>query len=181
MAKIQFRHPTTNQRYTRQLFYDVSIDVESKAKSIEPLFTLHHDQPGLINFRKEYLKDMDATGYKTAVRLLEDYDHWQLLMKSKWFKEAKEEWDKELSAKMEAQALDVLKVIMKGGDDVKVSEQIAAAKALLGKSKTIIKEDKPRRGRPTKEEIEGHLKEEARLTKEEMEDLARIKKVADNG
>jgi hypothetical protein len=147
---------------------------------IKPMFTLHDDVDGYINMRKEYLRDMDPSGYKTAVRLLESYEHWQMLLRTKWFAAAKEMWDKELAAKLEAEATDTLRGIMNDvGDNVKTSERITAAKALLGKAKTIGKQpvESKGRGRPSKEEVEGELKREAQLNKEEQEDLARIRLV----
>lgn len=146
---------------------------------IEPLFSLNHDVKGLINFRKEYVRDGDPTGYKTGTRLLENYDHWLLLMRTNWFSEAKKVWDVELASKMDSEAVTVLTDIMRGGEDVKTSERIAAARILLGKAKTIGKPEKkdPVRGRPSKEEIEGNL---VNLTKEEktlQDDLKRIRAV----
>lgn len=167
----------TNKRFTKQLFWDLQRDMTLISRVIEPMFSLHDDVEGCINFRKEYIRDMDPSGYKTATRLLENYDHWKLLMKSPWFREAKKEWDEELQAKQEAEAMEVLREIMKGGDDVKVSEQIAAAKAVLAKTERSTKSGKPPRGRPTTEEVEGQLKEEARLSREEQEDAARIQLV----
>lgn len=175
IKKTKFRS-ASNQRFTAQLFYDMWSTMPQHQRLIPPMYSLHDDVEGCINFRKEYLADMDPSGYKTATRLLENYDHWQYLMRTKWFKAAKAEWDKELAAKMEAEASDVLRSIMRGDDEsVKISEQISAAKVMLGKSKTIGKaEETLKRGRPSKEEVQGELKEQARLTKEEQEDLERI-------
>lgn len=173
----KFRHPITNRRYTSQLFWDMQIDQPIASRIIEPMFTLHEDKPGLINFRKEYVRDMDPTGHKTANRLLESYEHYNMLMKLKWFKDAKKEWDKELGAKMEQEATDVLMEIMKGGEDFKTTERISAAKVILGKAKVVNKEPLQQKGRPSKAQIEGELKEQARLTKEEQEDLKRIRSI----
>ena len=179
IKKSKFRAESNNVRYTVQLFYDKQIDLPTKNKLIDPMFSLHDDVEGVINFRKEYVKDMDTTGYKTATRLLENYDHWKLLMKLKWFQEAKKEWDAEVAAKMDAEATDTLREIMNNLEgDVKVSEKISAAKTLLGKAAKIGKtETVAKRGRPSKNEVEGELKEQARLTKEEREDLKRIRSV----
>jgi hypothetical protein len=171
-----------NTRYTQQLFFELWRDLPVDKRTFQPMFSLHDDIEGLVNFRQEYVRDMDPTGYKTATRLLENYDHWQLLMKSKWFKEAKAEWDKELAAKMEKEALDALRGIIIADDEsgVKISDRISAAKVLLGKSKTIkgdMEKGELKRGRPSKEEVQGALKEEVRLSKEEEEDASRIRLV----
>lgn len=170
---MTFRNPVNNQRYTKQLFYDMYINLPYAVRTTEPLFTLHHDVEGYTNFRKEYIKDRDPTGYKTAVRLLENYDHFLLLMKSSWFAEAKKIWDEELSAKLEAEATDVALSIMKD-QDLKPTERLAAAKLILGKAKATGKPDKAPRGRPTKEEVQGNLKIETEAEKALNDDLARI-------
>jgi len=178
VIKSKFRGEN-NTRYTQQLFYEMSIELGPNRCTIEPMYSLHQDVDGLINFRKEYIKDMDPTGYKTATRLLENYDHFLFLMRSNWFKTAKAEWDKELAAKMEQEALDKLRGILNATEsDIKPSERISAAKALLARSDALKASGEPqnakKRGRPTKDEVAGALKEEIRLTKEEMEDLERI-------
>lgn len=161
--------------YTKSLFYEQWIGTEIDKRVSDPLFSLHRDRPGLINFRKEYLKDEDETGYKTSVRLLEGFHHFEYLMKTcRWFREAKEEWDRELKAKLRARALDVVKVLAED-ETAKHSERLAAAKTLLSETKAPA--PKGNRGRPTKEEVEGELKREAELSKEMKEDLERIRLV----
>jgi hypothetical protein len=162
-----------NVRFTQQLFYEMSREMPDDRKTCKPMFSLHDDVEGLVNFRKEYVRDMDTTGYKTATRLLESYDHFLLLQKGRWFREAKEEWDREIAAKMQKEAIDKLRGIL-NDDDSKPAEQIAAAKALLTKSKEITKEPVRKPGRPSKDAVEGRMKEEVRLTKDELDDMKRI-------
>lgn len=165
-----------NQRYTKQLFYELWINLPISLRTTKPLFSLYGGVPGYPSFRDEYVNDMDPTGYKTATRLLENYDHLQQLMTSKWFREAREEWDREIAARMEQEAMDTLLGLLRASEeDVKVTERISAAKALLTKSEKILKGPASGRGRPSKEEVAGALKEEARLSKEEQEDLKRIR------
>lgn len=174
----KFRQPTSNKRYTVQLFYETSINLAVEKRMIEPMFSLHQDVKGLINMRKEYVRDGDPTGYKTATRLLENYDHWLLLMRTSWFAEAKKVWDVELASKMDSEAVGVLTEIMRDTEGAKTSERISAARILLGKAKTIGKEDKvSQRGRPSKEEIEGNLKVLTREEKTLQDDLSRIRAI----
>lgn len=168
----KFRHPNTNQRYTKQLFHDHVTNMPLDMRTFSPLYTLHHDVKGYINFRKEYVKDEDPTGYKTASRLLEDYSHWQLLMGTQWFKDAKKIWDEELDAKLEARAMDAMKALMVDTDN-KPAERIAAAKIILGKTGVKQPQTSPR-GRPSKEEVQGNLKQETAAERTLQEDLARI-------
>ena len=127
IKNTKFRNDN-NQRYTKQLFWDMQREMPIADRLIDPMYSLHDDVEGVINFRRCYVEDMDTTGYKTANRLLENYDHWNLLMRGKWFKEAKAEWDKEIAARMEQEATDTLMAIIRlKNEDVKVSEQISAA------------------------------------------------------
>ncbi|MAZ33873.1 MAG: hypothetical protein Tp178MES00d2C33159091_48 [Prokaryotic dsDNA virus sp.] len=181
MSKIAKRTPNpkfrsaNNIRYTAQLFWDIQRSLPLERRLIEPMYSLHDDIDGMINFRKEYVRDMDTTGYKTASRLLENYDHWNEFMKAKWFREAKEEWDKEVNAKLEQEATDALRGLLALGGDLKPSEAISAAKAIFTRvDRDKASEGLKTRGRPSKEEVRGKLKEEARLTKEEEDDAARI-------
>lgn len=174
-----FRSPANGTRFTKQLFIDM-LQNASDHKKIEGVarYTLHQDLEGYVNFRREYVLDMDKTGYKTANRLLENYDHWLLLMKRPWFKEAKEIWDAEIDAKLESEAQDVLRNILKD-DEAKKSEKIAAAKTLLGR---VAKRDtSPKRGRPTAEEIRGNLKQMTEEEKTLHDDRARIGLAVVNG
>ena len=168
----KFRHPNTNQRYTKQLFHDHVTNMPLDMRTFSPLYTLHHDVVGYINFRKEYVRDEDPTGYKTSSRLLEDYSHWQLLMGTQWFKDAKKIWDEELDAKLEARAMDAMKALMVDTDN-KPAERIAAAKIILGKTGVKQPQTSPR-GRPSKEEVQGNLKQETAAERILQEDLARI-------
>lgn len=168
----KFRHPKTNQRYTKQLFYDHVRDMPIGLRTFEPLYSLNHDIPGYINFRTEYIKDEDPTGYKTSKRLLEDYSHWQLLMATQWFQDCKKIWDEELDAKLEARAMDAMKSLMMD-EELKPAERIAAAKIVL--SKTGVKQPKqPARGRPSKDEVQNNLREATEAEKALQDDLARI-------
>lgn len=169
-----------NKRYTQLLFHERAEALGAARQTIPPMYTLYDDVEGLVNFGREYVKDMDPTGHKTAMRLLENYDHWLQLMGTKWFKEAKDEWDKEVAAKMEKEATDILRGIALDSD-LKPAERISAAKAILGRAKAVKAPNEPLRGkgrgRPTNEEVTGELKRQAQLTKDELEDLARIKGV----
>ena len=164
-----------NQRICKQLFYDMWINMVDSAKTYKPIYTLHHDKEGYINFRTEYLSDEDPTGYRTSQRLLENYDHWLMLMKLPWFVKAKEIWDVELEARLKSKAAKIFENIATD-IDLKPSERISAARALLdlhgakGTSKRTA-------GRPSKEEVEGELKNQARAEKEFEDDLARIREV----
>ncbi len=165
---------SNNRRIAKQLFWDHSrmMAEGDRVVDFKPFFTLHHDVDGYINFRKEYLKDEDPTGYKTANRLLEDYDHWMFLMKNPWFREAKAQWDVELEAKLKSKALSIFETLALDSD-LKPAERISAAKAMLALA-TQKPASKRLAGAPTREEVDGELKRQAGAEKELQEDLARI-------
>lgn len=150
---------------------------------IKPLYSLHADFDGIPNFRTRYVALGDKSGYKIAKELLENYDHFLILMKCSWFREAKEVWDLELDAKIEAEAASVFKEIANNAD-LKPSERITAAKALLSlrprnsRSKDDI--SRSTRGRPSNEEVEGELKRSAEEARTLEEDKQRIRLVNNN-
>lgn len=171
----KFRHPVTNARYTRLIFWELQQELPIDKRAIEPLYTLHIDKPGLINFRRMYVELGDPTGYKIANKLLEDYDHWMLLMKAPWFREAKAIWDQELDAKLKSEGMESIRIISNGIEGVSPAVQLQAAKYLanLEHRKGPVAE-KGTRGRPTKEEVSGELKKQAEDTKTLEDDMARI-------
>lgn len=172
VAKKPFKN-ASNQRYTKQLFYETWSTLVEDYRVFRPPFTLNSDIKGLINFGRRYIQDADPSGYTTAMALLGDFAHWEYLMKSPWFKAAKAEWDRELEAKLYAEGMQKLREILTEGDDAKA---LQAAKILID-PKHYSPERKAavgKRGRPTSEEIEGELKEQARQAHEFAKDAERI-------
>lgn len=175
----KYRNPG-GQRYTRSLFYEcqAEIGVTDDNFSIKPLYTLHSDREGLINFQREYVRLGDPSGYQMAVRYLEDYNHWLLLMKSPWFRKAKEIWDIELDAKLSSEAIATIRAFADGMEGIAPAVQLAAAKYLSDLShKRTAAPKASGRGRPSKEEVTRELKTEAANASEIESDLARIRAV----
>lgn len=173
---FSFRHPVNNVRYTRLLFWEQQGLLPIAQQKIDPIYTLHIDKPGLINFRKRYVALGDPTGWKVAQELLEDYSHWQLLMKCPWFREAKEIWDAELDAKLASEGLDAIKQFAGGVEGVSDAITLTAARYLADKAykRSPKPEAATKRGRPSKEEVEGNLKAETADAAEVAKDLDRI-------
>lgn len=165
-----------NQRYTRQLFFECQREMLTADRMIEPMYTLYDDRPGLINFRRVYVELADPTGYQVAVRYLEDYAHWEMLMKSVWFREAKEAWDRELDAKLKSEGLSAIRMFADGIEGVSPAVQLQAAKYLADTSYKP-KQALSRRGRPSKEEVQGELKQQASAAADIASDLERIRLV----
>lgn len=159
----------TGQRYTKQLFYEQWINLPIEQRRGEPPFTLSLKRDGLICFREEYVRDGDPTGYTTSVRLLGDYSYWTFLCKVGWFRDALEVWNEELEAKLKSEAMRKIREIAEGDD----AKALAAAKFLA--QKEYKKTAGTKRGRPSKEEIEGKLQNEVDDLKQLEDDANRIR------
>ena len=141
------------------------------------MYTLMHDYPGLVNFRRVYVQLADPTGYKLSQLYLEDYDHWTLLMKASWFREAKEAWDKELDAKLASEGLSTIRMFSDGIEGVAPALQLQAAKYLANLEHKKVPKEASKRGRPTKEEVAGELKTQTQEAATFADDAARIRLV----
>lgn len=179
-----FRSPFSGSRYARVLFWEEQQKLPIEDRLIEPMFTLQVDKPGLVNFRKAYVEMADPTGYKMGMRYLEDFAHWQMLMKSPWFRDAKERWDVELDAKLAGEGLATIRAYADGIEGVSPAIQFQAAKYLannLYRGSNASAAAPPytgkKRGRPSKEEIEGNLKIETADAQTLAADLDRIRLV----
>lgn len=170
MAKLQLPYKNEqNQRYTRQLFWEQWVELPIENRLGEPPFTLHVDKPDKINFGQEYIADGDPTGYTTAKRLLGDYGYWRFLNKVSWFREAVKLWDEELEAKLYAEGMATIRQ-MAAGDDPKA---LQAAKYLANLEFKVDKQGS-KRGRPSKEEVEGRLNQMAEEEQELVDAAERI-------
>lgn len=166
--KPPYRNPDNNTWMTGSLFWErwVNTEVHNRSKFVEPIFSLYQDKPGLINCRKTFVELGDPTGYKWSMKYLEDYEHWKALMKAAWFREAYDVWMNELKMKTRAEALDTIREIAANGVP---AQSLVAAKYLAG-----FEWEKSSRGRPSKDEINGKLKEAVKALSEEDADAERI-------
>jgi hypothetical protein len=142
--------------YTRQLFWDQWINLMESERIMEPPFCLHGQKPELIDFGKAYVEEEDPTGYKVSQKLLGGYKLWTVLMKTKWFQEAKKDWDEELDARLKSQGIEKLKGIMTDGMP---AQQLQAAKYLANLE--YKGEARSSRGRPSNFEVEKAAREAA--------------------
>lgn len=162
----------SNQRYSKQLFLEQWRTLPIDLRSVEPPFTLNYPRDGFICLREEYIADGDPTGYKTAMRIFGEYSYWEYLNGIGWFKEAKAAWDRELDAKLKSEGVSKIRELAKGDDPKALNAAKFLATLEYKKGNTALK-----RGRPSKEEIEGNLKEETRNRDAVNEDAARIRLV----
>lgn len=158
---------------TSSLFADVHDDKEIAANAP---FWLERDKTGNGRpvFRTWFLHLEDLSGNKLATKLLGSQQHWDLMYsRSPWFKEAVDRWCHELKATLRSRAMDKVMEIMKDGGPTGLS----AAKFVVSELRT---EQKPVRGRPSKEEVKGNLKHLTASFAETEQDFERISAILDD-
>lgn len=137
-----------------------------------PIFTTGRDDivlegKYLWSFRRLYLEVGDPTDYLASTFLVGDPKHWNKLLASPVTKGFIEDCRQELEAKIKAEALASLRILASSGD----SKGLAAAKYMAALE---YRDTGSKRGRPSKEEKEGKLKQETRAHSDVMADAARI-------
>jgi len=176
MPKIQppYRNET-NQRYSKQLFYEQWVQLPVSDRLIEPAFTLFANKEGLVNLGQEYIKDADPSGYTTSTRLFKDFGYWKHLLKASWFREAVRQWDEELEAKLYAEGLSRVRSI---ANDPENKSSLSAARYLADKGFKLDKSKQGvKRGRPSNDEVEGRLNQVAEEERELRDAAERIQLV----
>lgn len=155
--------------YTQQLFYETWVLINPNQRTIEPVFTLYDaDKPGYICFRTTFVELNDPTGYQWAMKYLGDWEHWEKLVKCKWFQEALTKARDEIYIKNRSEALNVIRDIALAGD---VKSRLPAARYLAELESNLNKNSA---GRPSKAAIEGELKNAVKALSVEDEDAERI-------
>jgi hypothetical protein len=151
-------------------FRTQSLFIEHKNDKYAAPFTLKdRAHRGRVSMYEKYMEIGDPTEYTQAIAMLGSWRHWQLLVNADWFKPYVERWRSELQVKMESdrfREMDKVAETLSG-----TSKGIAATKWLADRYGS---KPKPKRGRPTKDEIVNNLKEdtkEAKLLEEEAERL----------
>lgn len=177
LAKLAYPFKTNqNNRFTKALFHEqyVTIPKELRQTDLEPPFTLFTDKPNYINFGREYIELGDPTGYEIAMKYFRDYAYWTYLMKAPWFQDAKAIWDAELDAKIKSEALRKIREIAAG----ETPGALQAAR-YLEKAEYKVKGDlKPKRGRPSSDEVQGALAHEVESQRTLQADLERIRGIS---
>ncbi len=128
---------------------------------IKPLYYLD-------DVRKEYLKLGDLTGVKLANKMFGGWQHFQHMLNTTWFKEHFDMWYEELVTMKVAEHLEKIEQIAR--EDT--AQAFQAAKFLVTKE---YMESPTKRGRPSKDEITGNLKQEVRKLDAAKQDLQRMK------
>lgn len=144
--ETKLRTPVTNVMKTRGLFIEERTNSlkANDTKDFEASYTLQdREHKGYPSMYKIY---MDCcTDYETGIRLLGSFRHWQKLSNSTWFrKKCLDVWEAERHLKEEAIAKATILEAAANGN-------VSAARAIL--------DSKLRKGagRPSKDEVTGHL------------------------
>lgn len=161
-----------NVALTKALFWE-NYQTAAHPKYL-PVFCLYGQRPGLISCQETFIAERDPSGRKWAMKYLKDWNHFQKLLKTSYFKEAYDHWCEELEAIMQSEALERIQELMSSD---KEATAFAASKYIAEKA---WKEKPTKRGRPSKAELEGEKKRLLELSEEERDDLTRIGLVVDN-
>lgn len=156
-----------NQWYTSVLFRERWVDIPIEDRVVDCQFSLYGDYPSLINCKATFIELADPTGYQWATQYLGSWDHWERLLRAPWFQEAVETWVRELKVKLKQEAIQKVREIAQGSSP----QSLPASKYIAGAD---WEGTKSVRGRPSKEELRGKLKESVKLIQEEQEDMKRI-------
>lgn len=166
MAKpfSKFRNPS-NQRLMKQLFFENCYGQEEKLA----VYTLKdYDHEGYPSLYRLYMDKADTTEFEFAEEYLDGYEHWEMLCRSRWFASTVARWRKELLLKLQAQALNRIKIVAETPEHKSAYE---ASKFLLAAS--WLKSGASR-GRPSKEEVKAEAERIAKAEQETQEDAERI-------
>lgn len=160
-----FRHPVTNQRYLKGLFFETTLSDKSTV-----VYTLKdRDHEGYPSLYRLYMTVDDPTEYLFATQYLDGWDHWETLSQCNWFKPYLSRWRRELEIKHRALALRNIKSL---ASDPTSKEYHQANKFLV--SAGWVDEPKRKAGRPSKDEVSKAAKEMAHEARLIEEDLIRI-------
>lgn len=157
---MNFRSPLSNQRYTKQLFYEMADNPDQAVYTLKD-----RDTDKYLSLYRLYMEEEDPTEFSFANKHLDGHEHWEMLCRNNWFKPYVNRWRAELELKIRAKALKNLIELSKGSDP---KSQADASKFLLTRNWRGPTESKV--GRPSREAIKQEairLFEESSETKED--------------
>lgn len=158
---------------TRGRFRTKSLFVEWETPSYPAHYTLGPEDRGTyLSLRRLFLETRDPTEYTFASKYLAGWDHHQAMLSAcAWYRDLFDDWRIELEVILRSEGVAKMRML---ADDHRVpyATRCVAAKYLceLG-----WKTDKaPKRGRPSKHEVQGQLVKEARAAAALADDAARL-------
>lgn len=106
--------------------------------------------------RELFIETRDITGYTLATKYLGGWRHFEHLLKCRWFRNEWDKWQEELFMLIQSEAL--LKINELATLDGPTA--LSAAKFLSTKE---WEKAPPKRGRPSKEEVTGEMKQQVKI------------------
>jgi len=157
---------------TRSLFKEFNHGrIEATGKPFDPVFTLRDfDYDGLPSFKRMYMEASDPSEYSFAMETLGSWEHWEKLCSVGFFKPYIEKWRKELVLKLKSDGLIALTRL--AGNAKSEAQRLQAAKFLADEG--FVPDKRVKRGRPSKEEVEGEMNRRLQHLSDVEEDLDRI-------
>lgn len=157
----------SNGWFTRSMFADIMMKGSMSNPEIAPYWLERNlDGDKRLVMRDHFIATMDPTGYKTAIKFLGNYEHWEVLMGVEWFRSSVEKWVQEVKARQKSLAIEKIMDIALSD----TSQSLAAAKYIA----TADYDKKDGRGRPSAAEVKGELKKAIQVADEDKDDMARI-------
>lgn len=163
---------SNGQLYTKRLFYETSGGLNDKSTVIYTLKDSDYTVDGVtyLSLYQRYLDMEDLTEFDFASTFFDSYEHFRILCQAEWFFEHVTRWRNELKLKLKAKALHRLKAV---SSDTQNKNYFEANKLILSHLSEGDK-DKPKRGRPNKEELAKAVKEVAKEDATLADDHKRI-------
>jgi len=124
-----------------------------------------------VSLRRLFVESLDPTEYTFAQRAFGSWHHWDRIRNLLWFEPYVSEWRKELDARLSSIGS---RAIIESVEGTRPDLSIPSAKFLANKEWRSGGTKAPKRGRPTREEIEGERKRAASERRDLEEDAERI-------
>lgn len=132
------------------------VEYKDRTGKYEFFYTLKdYDNNGVASLKHLYLDLADPTEYLFAAKYLGGWEHWQKMVNNSILREEIDKWRLELEIKIKAEAIKAIAEISNDKDD---KGRLSAAKWIAEKGW------EPKRGRPTKAEVEKEKKIHAGVT-----------------
>lgn len=162
--KKVFRSPINNNYLLRGLFFEMQgLDKGSVIYTLKD-----HDHEGCLSFYRLYMEIDDPTEWEVSQKLVDGWEHWEMLSNCTWFKPYIERWRKELELRFKSKALQKIRTEAKTGS----KDSLAANKYLLEKGWEA--KERQGRGRPSKDEIKRAADDMARVNVQVSKDYQRL-------
>lgn len=162
-------HPFKGFKDAGGRFRTQSLFAEYQRDGYPAHFTLKREGlVGFINLYEKYMDIGDPTEYQVAIQLFGSWQHWNALKRSEWFMKHLRAWRYELIVKMES-----LRYYEMVENTTNPKTAVSATKWLATRYGEPTNSTR-KAGRPTKEEKETYLAQEARDSQELTEDAQRI-------